>query len=231
MSQTSADRITTEIASVGRQTREAAERYEGVFLALRRALRDEISQAASLADGARIAMAIADAAASAFMAHFPNQPGRDCRAGCDTCCQLYVMIPPGVAEAIGAYLADRLDPAALAALRGELEKAAAAAAALADPSKLRHRCPLLGADGLCTIYEVRPLTCRAFTSKSVAACRSLVFDPDGAVSAIPQNPSQFRVYIEASGALEQAALYRGLPSHQTGLAAGLLAVLPDPTIT
>jgi uncharacterized protein len=230
MSETSADRIATEIASVGRQTREVAERYEGIFLALRRTLKDELSQAACLADGARIAMAIADAAASAFMAHFPNQPRRDCRAGCDACCHLYVMIPPGVAEAIGEYLVNRLDPAALAALRVELEKAAAAAKALADPSTLRRRCPLLGADGLCTIYEVRPPTCRAFTSKSAAACRSLAFDPDGAVTAIPQNPSQFRVYVEASDALQKAALARGRPAHQTGLAAALLAVLPAPTL-
>ncbi len=226
MHQAAADRIASEIASVGEQTRQAAERYEGVFLALRRALKDELSQAASLADAALAAMAIADAAASAFVAHFPNQPARDCRAGCDACCHLYVMIPPGVAEAIGDYLIKRLDPAALTELRGELERAAAAADALADPSRLRHRCPLLGSDGRCTIYEVRPPTCRAFTSKSAAACRSLVFDPNGPVSTIPQNPSQFRVYIEATGALEQAALSRGLPPRQRGLAAALLAALP-----
>lgn len=228
MPQMAVDRMTSEIMSVGEQTRQVAERYEGIFLELRLTLKDELSRAASLADCARAAMAIADAAASAFMSHFPHQPRRDCRAGCDACCHLYVMIPPGVAEAIGEFLAERLDPAALADLRVELETVAAAAAAVADPSRLRRRCPLLGPDGLCTIYEVRPLTCRAFTSKSAAACRSLAFDPDGAVSTIAQNPSHFRVYIEATGALEQAALSRGLPAHQTGLAAGLLTVLPRP---
>lgn len=221
------DRIISEITSVGEQTRQLAGRYEGLFLELRRTLKDELSRASSLADAALIAMAIADAAASAFTSHFPHQPRRDCHAGCDACCHLYVTIPPGVAEVIVDFLTERLDPVAVAALRVELIKAAAAADASTDPTRLRHPCPLLGSNGLCMIYDVRPLTCRAFTSKSAAACRSLVFDPNGTVAAIAQSPSQFRVYIEATGALEQAASSRGLPAQQTGLAKALLARLSE----
>lgn len=228
MPQTAIDRIVSEVESVGEQTRLMAQRYEGIFVALRGTLTDQLAQAPIPADGARAVMATADAVANAIATHFPNQPPRDCRAGCDACCHLYVMVPPGTAEAIAAYLSARLDPAALAALRIELAKAAAAAAALADPSQLRYPCPLLAPDGTCTIYEVRPLTCRSFTSTSASACRSLVFDPHSTVTAIPQNPSQFRVYVEATKALEQAALARGRPAEQTGLAAALLAVLGDP---
>lgn len=230
MSDPAIDRVTSEIAAVGEQTRQLAGRYEGLFLELRRTLKDEITRARSLADGALVAMAIADAAASAFFTHFPNQPSRDCRAGCDACCHLYVTIPPGVAEAIADFVTAHLDPAALAALRIELKRAAAAADAMEDPLKLRHRCPLLGSNGLCMIYDVRPPACRAFTSRYVAACRSLVFDPDGAVSAITQSPSHFRVYVEATRALEQAASSRGLPERQTGLAKALLAVLSAPSL-
>jgi Fe-S-cluster containining protein len=227
MPQTETGRLTSEIEALGEHTRQVAERYDGVYLALRQTLRDELSLAATPADGALAVMEIADTAASAFMEHFPNQPVYDCGAGCDACCYLYVMVPPGIAEAIGNYLTERLDAAALRDLRMKLESAAVAAEALEDPSRLRHRCPLLGADGLCTIYEVRPLSCRAFTSQSAKACRSLAFDPNSTVSAIPQNPSQFRVYVEATGALEQAALSQRSSMHQTGLAAALLAVLPD----
>jgi Fe-S-cluster containining protein len=225
MSETVTDRITADIAAVGELTRLAAERYDGVYGSLRAAMMDALSGAAGLGAGARLVMDMADAAASAIMEHYPNQPARACGAGCDACCHLYVMIPPGIAEAIGAHLTERLSPAALSALRGKLQTAADAAAGLADPSTLVHRCPLLGADGLCTIYEVRPLTCRAFTSKSAAACRSMVFDPDSAVTTITQNPAQFRVYVEATGALEQAARLRGLPVQQKGLSAALLEVL------
>jgi Fe-S-cluster containining protein len=230
MPQKAAAEIAAEITAVGELTQQAALRYETVFKHLRNLLRDAASGAAGLADGALSVMAIADAAADAFQTQFPNQPARDCRAGCDACCHLYVMIPPGVAEAIGNYLTPRLRPSALAALRGDLKAAVAAAEALPDPSTLRRRCPLLGADGHCTIYEVRPLTCRAFTSGSALACRSMVFDTESAVGSIPQNPSQFRVYVEATAALEQAAAARGQSSQQVGLAAGLLAVLPSAQI-
>ncbi|MBI1205517.1 MAG: hypothetical protein GC182_23685 [Rhodopseudomonas sp.] len=223
-----ADRIVTEIAAVGEQTRLVAQRYEGIFAALRDALTDSLARAATPADGARAVMATADAVANAIATHLPNQPRRDCRAGCDACCHLYVMVPPGTAEAIAEHLIARLDDRPLTALKSELRKAAAAADALADPSTLRHPCPLLAPDGTCTIYEVRPLTCRSFTSTSAAACRSLVFDRNSPVSAIPQNPSQFRVYVEATKALEQAALSRGLSADQQGLATALLAALGEP---
>ena len=227
MVEAAVERLTSEIAALGEQTRLAAHLYEELFASLRQALNSALSQAATPAAGARAAMAIADAAASALMTYMPNPPARDCRAGCDACCHLYVMIPPGVAQAIGDYLLERLEPAALAALQVELQKAAAAAAALAEPKALRHRCPLLGPDGLCTVYEVRPPMCRAFTSRSAEACRSLAFRPDGEVSSISQNPSQFQVYAEATWALERAALARGASSRQTGLAAGLLAALSE----
>jgi Fe-S-cluster containining protein len=225
MLESSTHRITTEIASVGAQTQALAQRYEGVFVDLRRTLRDELARSPSLAQAAVTAMMIADAAADAFVAHLPNQPVRACRASCDACCHLCVMVPPGVAEAIVEHLADRLDPASLADLERELECAATAARATPDPSILRWRCPFLGAGGLCTIYEVRPPTCRAFTSTSAANCRSMAFDPAGGVAAIPQNPSPFRAYVEATRALEQTARQRGLPAHQLGLAEAVLTVL------
>jgi hypothetical protein len=54
----------------------------------------------------------------------------------------------------------------------------------------------------------------------------MVFDPESSVTTITQNPAQFRVYVEATGALEQGARLRGLPAQQKGLSAALLEVLP-----
>ena len=226
MPQTSAtEHMVSEIAALGEQTRLALQRYEAVFPALGQVMAGEIAGHDTLADAALAIMAFADAAAAAFTAHFPNPPVLACRAGCDACCHLHVMVPPGVAEAMARHLVAHLAPSALAALKTELQKAVDAAQGLPDPSKLHYRCPLLGIDGLCTVYEVRPLTCRAFTSKSAAACRSLVFDPRSSVSSIPQNPSTFAVYVEATKALENAARGRGLPSRQRSLSAALLQSL------
>lgn len=215
----------SEIAALGEQTRLALQRYEAVFPALGEAMSGEIAGHADLADAALAVMAFADAAAQAFTAHFPNPPVLACRAGCDACCHLHVMVPPGVPEAIARHLVAHLSPPLLTALKAELQKATDAGQGVPDPSKLHYRCPLLGIDGLCTVYEVRPLTCRAFTSKSAAACRSMVFDPKSAVSSIPQNPSTFSVYIEATKALEGAARARGLASRQRSLAPALLESL------
>ena len=229
MGQTDAtEHMVSEIEALAEQTRLALQRYEAVFPALGQAMSGEIATHDSLADAALAVMAIADAAAAAFLAHFPNPPVLACRAGCDACCHLYVMVPPGMAEAMARHLVAHLDPSAIAALKTELQKAVDAAQNLPDPSKLHYRCPLLGADGLCTVYEVRPLTCRAFTSKSAAACRSLVFDPRSPVASIPQSPSQFAVYVEATKALESGARTRGLPHHQRSLPAALLEVLSGP---
>jgi Fe-S-cluster containining protein len=219
-----AEHMVSEIEALGEQTRLALQRYEAVFPALGEAMKGEIASHDNLADAALAVIAIADAAAAAFRTHFPNPPALACRAACDACCHLYVMVPPGMAEAMAAHLVARLEPSALVALKLDLQKAVDAAQSLPDPSKLHHRCPLLGADGLCTVYEVRPLTCRAFTSKSAAACRSLVFDPRSPIASIPQNPSHFAVYVEATKALEGAARTRGLPHHQRSLPAALLEV-------
>ncbi len=217
--------MVSEIAALGEQTRQALQRYEAVFPTLGEAMSGEIASHDDLADAALAVMAMADAAADAFKAHFPNPPVLACRAGCDACCHLHVMVPPGVAEAMARHLVTHRPPFELAALKAELQKATDAAQDVPDPSKLHYRCPLLGIDGLCTVYEVRPLTCRAFTSKSAAACRSLVFDPQSPVSSIPQSPSHFAVYVEATKALETAARMRDLPSRQRSLAPALLEAL------
>ena len=222
-----AQSMASEIEALGEQTRLALQRYEAVFPALGEAMSGEIKRHDNLADAALAVIAIADAATAAFRAHFPNPPVLACRAGCDACCHLHVMVPPGVAEAMARHLVAHLEPLALEALKIDLRKAVDAAQGLPDPSKLHYRCPLLGIDGLCTVYEVRPPTCRAFTSKSAAACRSLVFDPRGSVSSIPQNPSSFAVYVEATKALEAAARGRRLPSRQRSLPAALLEAFSE----
>jgi len=45
------------------------------------------------------------------------------------------------------------------------------------------------------------------------------------VAAIAQNPSPFRAYVEATSALEQAALHRGLPARRLGLAEAVAVAL------
>jgi hypothetical protein len=199
-------------------------RYEGIFTGLAAALRTTLAEAPTMADAARDAIAIAEAAATRFHDNIPNQPATACASGCNPCCHLYVQVPPGSAALIAGVVEAGFSHVELVALRERLEHAASAFRAAPDPTKLRLRCVLLGNDDRCTVYAVRPLSCRAFTSKSLPRCQQVVFgsDRDGGVE---QNAAHFRIHTEATFALEQAAKDRGLPAAQKGLVEALLAEL------
>ena len=220
-SQQASRHVAAEIESVGTLMRSLAGRYEGIFTGLAATLRETLAQSGSMADAARDALAIAEAAAASFHDNIPNQPATACASGCAPCCHLYVQVPPGSAALIATHVDATFTPDARAALLERLAGAAAAFRAAPDPTKLRLRCALLGNDDRCTVYAVRPLSCRAFTSRSLPRCQQVVFgdDRDGGVE---QNAGHFRIHTEATYALEQAAKDRGLPAEQKGLAAALL---------
>ncbi|MET0446426.1 MAG: YkgJ family cysteine cluster protein [Tardiphaga sp.] len=219
------DFVSDNIAEVGALMRSLSGRYEGIFGNLRAAYGVAFERADSIETAAGDATAIADAATAAIHDHIPNQPATACTGGCAACCHLYVQVPPGTAAVMARHIATHFTPAEQDALHERLQAAAAAARDAADPLKLRRRCALLGVDNRCTVYEVRPLSCRAFTSRSVVRCNDVVFGnvPEGA--GVEQNAAHFRIHMEATFALEQAARNRGLPDVQQGLAQALLEAM------
>jgi Fe-S-cluster containining protein len=216
------DFVSDNIAEVGELMRSLSGRYEGIFGNFRSACGVVCDRAPALSDAARDVADLATAASTSVRAHIPNQPLLACSSGCAACCHLYVQVPPGIARMMADYIAVHFSPAERDDLQGRLETAAGAARAADDPTKLRHRCPLLGADNRCTVYEVRPLSCRAFTSRSVARCNDVVFGDITDGSGVEQNAAHYRIHMEATFALEQAAQQRGLPAEQKGLAQALL---------
>lgn len=219
--------VVAEIAEVGKETRALAGRYDGIFSQLRLVLHETVEAAETMADAARDAMTLADAASATFRDNFPNQPVLACKSGCAACCHLFVAVPPGVAEAIADHVEAILSPTERTILRQRLQEAAAAAQEAEDPVRLRRRCPLLGEDNRCSVYEVRPLTCRAFTSTSSLRCQQIVFDPAYATASVEQNQALYRIHVEATLALQVAAHRRGLPAEQKGLACALLEILSE----
>lgn len=216
------DFVSDNIAEVGELMRSLSGRYEGIFGNFRSACGVVCDRAESLSEVARDIADLADAASASVYAHIPNQPLLACAGGCAACCHLYVQVPPGIARMMVDHIAAHFSPAERDALHGRLEIAATAARDAADPTTLRHRCPLLGDDNRCTVYEVRPLSCRAFTSRSVARCNDVVFGAITDGSGVEQNAAHYRIHMEATFALEQAARDRGLPAQQKGLAQALL---------
>ena len=101
------------------------------------------------------------------------RPRLDCKEGCSYCCckpGVLISIPEllGILE----YMQTTFDAEAVSAVR---ERARGYVGQLAgrsfdDPTDESFPCPLLS-DGRCSVYAVRPLTCRGYNSTSVDACR------------------------------------------------------------
>lgn len=125
---------------------------------------------------------VVDYAAFALGRELPELP---CRAGCAGCCRSKALFQVTAREwelvrrVLDAWPEERRQ--ALATLvvarhardRVELERLAAAweqagiGARIPVPDTLQDGCPLLGEDDMCTVYEARPLVCRAYGAFSV----------------------------------------------------------------
>lgn len=136
-------------------------------------------RAAALAGKARTVETIvgvvgdAHGLANAIAARRPANPHIKCKAGCVFCCYHHV-------ECLGAevfYIAEHVrstwSTAAREALLDRLRHAIRRADGKRrfDYYKEHIRCPLLGKDDRCGVYDQRPFACRAYTSFSVARCR------------------------------------------------------------
>lgn len=217
------DRITSDISQTGALTAEASRRYEEMFPGFRAELARVLEQAPTMADAAKAAMMLVDAASRTLRDSFPHQPHCDCRDGCSACCHLFVAVPPGVTSLIADHIRKTFPPDEQQALLERLGQAARIIEQAKTTSEVRARCPLLGADERCTIYDVRPLTCRAFTSSSAPRCQTMVFgDEQQRKDRIDQNPGHFRLHLEATEALQDAARVRGLDGRQKGFVHALL---------
>lgn len=87
----------------------------------------------------------------------------DCAAGCAFCCHLLVEVTPSEAARIAGHVRDR---AAVEENAGRAEGLSAA-----EYRRARLRCAFLDAEDRCSIYDVRPLACRAHTSRDRHACQ------------------------------------------------------------
>ncbi|MHC5540226.1 YkgJ family cysteine cluster protein [Singulisphaera rosea] len=95
-----------------------------------------------------------------------------CRSGCTYCCMFPVAASAPEVLAIATFVRDRLDEEQRAALdrRVEANISATEGMDMTQRDRVRLDCPFLDA-GECTVYEVRPVACRGYSSYSVDDCR------------------------------------------------------------
>ena len=149
----------------------------------------------------------------------------ECRKGCSFCCRLRVTATP--LEVI--RIAAAMDPGR----RSTVLATADAIAGLDERQRLARKlpCPLL-LEGACSVYEIRPLTCRALLSRSASICERQ-FDAGAAPDDPQVVPSPVTPRLLSAGLINgQIAALRdlGLASHPVELISALAELERDPNL-
>ncbi|HEY7374469.1 MAG TPA: YkgJ family cysteine cluster protein [Polyangia bacterium] len=166
-----------------------------------------------------------------------------CRAGCDHCCYQSVGVTPPEALAIFDHLSRTLGEGELARVAAAVAAGRARARGLSAAERFSPEQPCVFLDvaaGRCTIYEVRPLSCRGMNSLDATECETRLRDPaaraaflaDGVGSRSFMEP--IRAFHAVSAGLQLgAAELHGLDMRPLDLAAAMdlllngRASLPD----
>jgi Fe-S-cluster containining protein len=155
-----------------------------------------------------------------------------CRAGCNFCCHLRVMVLPHEAIALFRYLQSRMPVAIADRVREKLREYTRAAAALASPAssapESRRACAFL-VDGECAAYEARPSACAAYHSLSRERCEQSFQNP-----SLPAATEALQALQVVAMALEEgvnAGLQtQGLSNMPVELHTGVAALLGNPAL-
>lgn len=146
-----------------------------------------------------------------------------CGAGCRTCCFQTVHVTEIEAFLIAWHLAAHLPAAALAALQDKVARAGTRVRGLNPAQRLAARvpCPLLDLrTGLCTVYPLRPLACRAFHSERRSVCEAGLRKP-GSGKPIPGYRLPHQVLFGLRAGLASAFQAHGRVSRDLELIAAI----------
>jgi hypothetical protein len=104
-----------------------------------------------------------------------------CTAGCAACCHRLVAAAPAEAAAIARFVERRFSHEERADLADRIGALDAATRGKSAPERARLRLPCAFlVDGRCSIYEARPLRCRAAHSRDAGHCGRMLVNPDAA---------------------------------------------------
>jgi Fe-S-cluster containining protein len=115
----------------------------------------------------------------ARIASAPDVGTLDCRAGCAWCCHFSVDVRASEIFAILDFVERTFTAEEKARVRAEARVNSVALENLGEIERMTRnvKCPFLNA-GRCTIYAVRPQTCRNYHATDVAGCQKSYDEPD-----------------------------------------------------
>jgi len=115
----------------------------------------------------------------ARIASAPDVGTLACRAGCTWCCHFTVDVRPVEVFSILDFVERTFTIEEKARVYAEVRANSMALSNLGEGERMKRnvKCPFLNG-GRCTIYTVRPQTCRNYHATNVAGCQQSYEDPD-----------------------------------------------------
>lgn len=159
----------------------------------------------------------------------PSGIGRiACAGGCSHCCSLYVSATPTELLLIEAFIGG-LDDDAASVILGRIRRARHRAIGknMQQRSVNRLPCPLLSENRTCSVYDARPVSCRAYVSFDRSAC---VRDEDSPARGllVPRSQSLEKLGSEVFSRLNHRERQQGYASGSYELVQGLNALIASP---
>jgi len=157
----------------------------------------------------------------------PSDDGIACCRGCCFCCHMRVVVTAPEILRIAVFFEHTYSVEEREALARRVATTDEQTRGMSDEARGEARlpCPLLVANE-CSVYPVRPLDCRAYTSRSVAACRD-AFE-SYADWDVPVDAEHQSFYKSVQAGLLQALARSGRPASLLELTAALRVILEDP---
>lgn len=151
-----------------------------------------------------------------------------CRAGCSLCCWLRVDVCAPEVFLIADTLRKELTPTELDELRGRLAEHAKLVTGMTvlEHATRNVACPL-SRDGWCSVYAVRPHTCRRHHSTDMAACQFTYDHPDDLEFPGAHHAELFHDLTEAMGLHAAVYEYFGFDATVYELGSALEEALTD----
>lgn len=165
-----------------------------------------------------------DAEVARVLARDPAAPPA-CAAGCSYCCHVNADATRGEVLAVAEHIRATRTPKELSSFVEALASTVRLVSTMGDDDRWSQKipCALLGHDGRCTVYEARPLRCRAFHSNSAEVCREAFTGP---IEPAPDtNPVLDRACDEAEAGYHRALEEHGISAAPVLLEAALLRAL------
>jgi Fe-S-cluster containining protein len=139
---------------------------------------DAKTRADLAAGGPLLALERSQARHEARLAAAPDAPTLACKAGCFWCCYFTVDVRPVEALRIVEFMQRELAAEDRTRIEREIATNSAAFAQLDDDGRARSntKCPFLHL-GRCSIYPVRPQTCRNYHATDASGCKQAYEQP------------------------------------------------------